>query len=260
MKKLFTLNLFDEKELPKSDSKPIKDKKAEFEALIKGEYKDLYCEKIKEIISKRLKNTDALKEKLAKADQIIEVLADRYKTDKGDLEKIAELVSGDDELISENAKEKGIDTQNYRYIKSLEKENHYYKELQNKEKQQQAMEHQIKKWYDESEQLAQNYPDFDMNSEVANEKFVALIKNGVDMKTAYEVVHHDEIINAIKDKSAKEAEKQTTERLLSVDRRPVENGLSAQSPALVKTDVSKLTPQQRANIAKRVSMGETITF
>ncbi len=261
MKNKFTLNLFDEKEnQPKPEAQPKRDRKAEFEALIKGEYKDLYSEKIKEIISKRLKGSDNLKGKLTKFEEIIEVLADRYKVDKNDLEKLSKLVAADDELIMESAKEKGVDAQNYRYIKNLEKENRYFKDMEIKAKQQQAIEQQIKKWYDESEQLAGLYPDFDINNEIANAKFIELLKNGVDMKTAYEVVHHSEIIDAIKNKSALEAEKQTTERLLSVDRRPVENGMSAQSPVLLKTDVSKLTPEQRASIAKRVAMGETITF
>ena len=60
--------------------------------------------------------------------------------------------------------------------------------------------------------------------------------------------------------SAKVNSSKDEERLLSQKRRPVENGLSAQSPAIIKTDVSKLTPEQRALIAKRAAMGETITF
>ncbi len=265
MKNNFKLDLFDEKEkVANPENKPAEtqkvDKKAEFEALIKGEYKDLYAAKIKEIISKRLKGNEALKGKLAKLEEIIEVLADRYKVDKNDLEALTKKVADDDALISDNAKEKGMDVQNYRYIKNLEKENQYYKALEQEKAQQHKMQEQVKKWYDESEEIAKAYPDFDISAEIANAKFIELIRGGVDMKTAYEVVHHADIIEAIKNKSAMEAEKQTTERLLSVAGRPVENGLSAQSPALVKTDVSKLTPEQRAQIAKRAAMGETITF
>lgn len=265
MKNKFTLDLFDEKEKVASpENKPAEkdkaDRKAEFEALIKGEYKDLYAAKIKDIISKRFRGNDVLKDKLSKFEGIIEVLSDRYGVSKDDLELLAKKVADDDALISDNAKEKGIDVENYRYIKSLEKENQYYKALEEKSKQQHKMQEQVKKWYDESEEIAKSYPDFDINAEIANAKFIELLRSGVDMKTAYEVVHHADIIEAIKNKSAMEAEKETTERLLSVAGRPVENGMSAQSPALVKTDVSKLTPEQRAQIAKRVSMGETITF
>ncbi len=265
MKNNFKLDLFDEKEKvanPENNTveKQKTDKKAEFDALIKGEYKDLYTAKVKEIISKRLKGNEVLKGKLAKLEQIVEVLADRYKVDKNDLEALTKKVADDDALIIDNAKEKGMDVHNYRYIKNLEKENEYYKALEQQKAQNDKIDQQVKKWYAESEQIAKEYPDFDISAEIANAKFIELLRNGVDMKTAYEVVHHADIIEAIKNKSAMDAEKQTAERMLSVANRPVENGLSAQSSALVKTDVSKLTPEQRAQIAKRVAMGETITF
>lgn len=265
MKNKFKLDLFGEKEIPKNpenkcDENPKADKKAEFEALIKGEYKDVFAAKIKEIISKRLKGNEIIKGKLNKFEEIVEILADRYNVDKNDLETLTKMVSNDDSLISDNAKEKGMDVENYRYIKNLEKENQHYRALEQKAAQQQKIQQQVKKWYEESEEIAKEYPDFDISTEIANAKFIELLRSGVDMKTAYEVVHHADIIEAIKNQSAADAEKQTTERLLSTQRRPVENGLSSQSSALVKTDVSKLTPQQRAQIAKRVAMGETITF
>ena len=46
----------------------------------------------------------------------------------------------------------------------------------------------------------------------------------------------------------------------SVKSRPVENGSNDLSAAILKSDVSKLTPEQRAEIAKRVARGENITF
>ena len=271
MKKRFSLTLFEGKvkenrcdvspeNVPDTKEDKASDRKARFEELIKGEFKDLYCEKIKAIVSKRLKGSELLRQKLEKADRIMDILADRYKADKNDIDAILKFVETDDSLIADNAKEKGIDPESYRYIKNLENENRYYKEMEQKSKDDAKMDEQMRIWHTQSEDTAREYPDFDLGKEMSEAAFVELIRNGVDIKTAYRVMHLKEITDAIRKESAAQAEKETTERLLSTQRRPVENGMSAQSPALIKTDVSKLTPQQRAAIAKRVAMGEKITF
>ncbi|MBQ7901611.1 MAG: hypothetical protein IJ365_06585 [Clostridia bacterium] len=232
------------------------DRKQKFEQLIKGEYKDLYSQKIKDIVSKRFKGIDELKDKLAAAQDILAILSEKYGIDEGDLDALRSKVMTDDSLISEQAQRKGIDAESYRYIRNLERQNEYLKKQMSRSKEQA----QIARWYNETEAIAKEYPDFDINEEIENAKFIELIKNGVDMKTAYEVVHHADIINRIKQSTAAQAQKTAAEQMQSRDSRPVENGLSAQSPALIKTDISKLTPEQRADIARRVAMGEKITF
>lgn len=270
MKKSMThllLNIFEQKENEKNvdptqeNTQDVTvDPKEKFEQLIKGEYKDIYNRKIKDIISKRLKGIDALKEKLASMQDIIDILSEKYGVDPSDISALSAKVMEDDSLISEQAGKKGVDVNNYRYIKSLEQENRYYKELAQRDKEKAKMADAIGRWYSETEQVAKDYPDFDINEEMENAMFIQLIRNGVDMKTAYEVVHHPDIIENIKKTSSENAAKAMREQMQSVNSRPVENGLSAQSPAVFKTDVSKLTPGQRAEIAKRVAMGEKISF
>ena len=80
------------------------------------------------------------------------------------------------------------------------------------------------------------------------------------MKTAYEVIHHNDILELIKRENAAEAKKNATMELEARNNRPVENGLASQSSALLKKDVSMLTPEERAEIARRAARGEIISF
>ncbi len=266
-KTLLLLQLFEQKNseknvnpvLPQTEE-PAGDRKEKFEQLIKGEYKDIYSRKIKDIISKRLKGMEELKAKLAGMQDIIDILSEKYGVDANDISALRANVMDDDSLIIEQADKKGLDVKNYRYIKSLELENRYYKERAEREREKAQMADAIGRWYNETELVAKDYPEFDINEEMENAMFIQLIKNGVDMKTAYEVVHHMDIIEKIKKTSSEDAAKAVREQMQSVNSRPVENGLSAQSPAVFKTDVSKLTPAQRSEIARRVAMGEKISF
>ena len=197
MKKSMThllLNIFEQKEIEKNVNPPQEnnaetsvDPQEKFEQLIKGEYKDIYNRKIKEIISKRLKGVDALKEKLASMQNIIDILSEKYGVDADDIASLSAKVMEDDSLISEQADKKGVDVNSYRYIKSLEQENRYYKERMERDKEKSRMADAIGRWYKETEQVAKDYPDFDINQEMENAMFIQLIRSGVDMKTAYEV-------------------------------------------------------------------------
>ena len=61
-------------------------------------------------------------------------------------------------------------------------------------------------------------------------------------------------------KATAQVEKTVTDNIRARGARPQENGAAPKSAVVVKDDVSKLTPADRAEIARRAAMGETITF
>ena len=63
----------------------------------------------------------------------------------------------------------------------------------------------MRRWYENSQELANSYPDFDMTREINNPKFIKLVQNGIDLKTAYEVVHLADILNNEKESAASAA-------------------------------------------------------
>lgn len=240
--------------------KSKEDLKKEFNNLIKGEFKEVYEEKIKENLSKRFKENEALKAQLDDAKEILFALSGRYSVEPGDMESLKSAVNADDELFKKEAEKQGLDVKSYRYLKNLERENEEFKKYFEKERLEREAADTMKQWYDMSEALAKEYPDFNISKEAENPKFIALIKAGVDLKTAYEAIHHKDILDLAKEDAAAKARKEATREYLSREARPEENGLSARSSAIIKTDVSKLSAKDRAELAKRAARGEKISF
>lgn len=239
-------------------AKTLAEKKAEFAKLISGEYKEVYEELLGEKIAKSLNENKALKEKLTQADEILEMLSDRYaSSDASDLKK---ALKADNELFADRAGKYGMDVDSYRYMRNLERENARAKAQLDRSKLEAEMADKMRSWYADSDAISREYPDFNLAEEIDNPKFVELMRSGVDMKTAYEVLHHNDILESIRRENALEAKKKAAMELEARNNRPVENGLSSQSSAVFKKDVSLLTPEERAEIAKRAAKGEIITF
>ena len=126
--------------------------------------------------------------------------------------------------------------------------------------QEQAANRQYAVWAQQAEQARQLYPNLDMNVESKNPRFRQLLRSGVDVASAYLVIHQQEILPAAMRHTARVVEQKMVDKFLSSGGRPMENGISAQAPAVSKTDVSKLTKSERAEIRKRAAMGEKIRF
>ena len=65
---------------------------------------------------------------------------------------------------------------------------------------------------------------------------------------------------AVEQSAARAAEKQVVDTIRAKGARPAENGTAAQSAFTVKDDVSKLTREDRAEIARRAARGDSISF
>ena len=103
------------------------------------------------------------------------------------------------------------------------------------------------------------YPKLSLVEEAKNPDFVALLKCGVDVRSAFEVIHKDEIIAASMEYAAREVERMMTNKVLAGGFRPTENG-GNHGPAVTKVDVKSMTRQERKDMIRRVRMGEKITL
>ena len=72
------------------------DRNAEFEKLIKGEYKDLYDARVQDTIQKRLKGSKENEAKLNALSPTIELLAKKYGVDANDVEALNKAIEEDD--------------------------------------------------------------------------------------------------------------------------------------------------------------------
>ena len=198
------------------DAEGKRDKDAEFDALIENEYKEQFTKKVQKIISKRLREVKTVKE--------------------------------ENNTLTEEKK--------VELIKRLVMENRALKARFENEKRSAEVKNRTDELKKQIELAKEAYPDFDFEQEIKNPEFVRLIKVGVNVKEAYEVVNIDSII----DKNSKNAEKKVVDSIRAKSSRPAENGSEGGSGILLSGNASKLTRKERADLAKRAAKGEKISF
>ena len=239
-------------------SNTLEDRRKAFQELVNGEYKDIYTEETQRIIDRRFREARNLEERAAKQQPVIDMLMQRYKIADGDLGKLAAAVENDNAYWSEAAEEAGMSVEQYKQFQKLQRENLALRQAQRQRQSQQAAQQQLQKWYGEAEQMKTDYPDFDLGTESKNPQFISMLKAGVPVQHAYEVIHMDEIKAGVAQSTARQTEKQVVDGIRAKGNRPAENGTSSQSAFTVKDDPHKWTKQDRAEVARRVARGETI--
>ena len=236
------------------------DRNAEFEKLIKGEYKDLYDAKMQDTIQKRLKGQKETVDKFNALTPTLDLLASKYGVDAGDIEALNKAISEDDSYYEQEALDKGMTVQQLKEIKKMERENADLKAQMEEAQRQENGKKLYAQWMQQAEEAKKVYPSFDIKAEMNNPKFVDLLRSNIDVRTAYEVLHKDEIIPAAMQFTAQTVESKLAKKIASNGARPSENGMSSQSAAVVKSDVSQLSKEDRAEIIRRVQRGEKIRF
>ena len=236
------------------------DRKAEFKKLIEGEYKEEYGASVQDIIQKRLKSTKETVDKYNSLYPMLEMLSKKYGVDASDVEALIKAVEEDDSYYEEEAMEKGIDVKTLKDIRRMERENADLKKQMEEQSVKENASKLYASWMNQSEQLKSVYPSFDLEAELKNPKFTDLLRANVDVRTAYEVLHKDEIIPAAMQFTAQTVGRKMANKIMANGSRPAENGMNSQSAAVVKSDVSQLSKADRQEIARRVARGEKIRF
>ncbi len=123
------------------------------------------------------------------------------------------------------------------------------------------LKNRVHSWVKEGEGLKEIYPDFDFKNEVkANPLFAKLLNSGVSLKSAYEVIHKDEILSGAMAYTAERVREQVVRGIEAKGTRPTENGVNAQSGIVTVTDVNSLTKKDILKIIKQVEGGANIKF
>lgn len=115
-------------------------------------------------------------------------------------------------------------------------------------------------WMRSADETGAVYPGFELQAELKNSGFVRLLRSGVDVKTAYEVIHKDEIIPAAMQYAARTVESRLAGAMASHGHRPAENGMGSTGAVVIGSPVSSLSRRDIADIARRVERGERISF
>lgn len=235
-------------------------KRKAYRDMVNGEYKEFYTEDTQRMINNRFKDVKALETKLGQIQPVLDLLNQRYGIENGDLQKLVQAVEDDDAYWSEAAEEAGLSVEQYKQFQRLQRQNEALLRQQRQQRGQEAAQRQLQQWYQEAEAMKGDYPSFDLGAESQNPQFLSMLRAGVPVQHAYEVIHMDEIKAGVAKLTAKATEKQVVSGIRAKGARPQENGTATQSAFTVKDDVSKLTKRDRAEIARRVARGEKIAF
>ena len=247
-----------DEEVEEPEEIELEEHKPTFDELIKGEYKEDFSKRTQEIVQKRIRDSKDAQEKLNKMTPALAVLAEKYGVeDATDIDALTEAIVNDDALYEEEAVERGVDVPTLRHIKSIESQNKILAEtMRQREKDAQNAE----AWQNilqQSEELKETYPDFSIDDEMENEDFGHLIAVGVPVKSAYEVIHLNEIQAKAGSIIAKKTANKVANSVKANKKRTVEGTTTSQA-VKVKQDPESWTDDERDEIYKKVMNGEKI--
>jgi len=236
------------------------DRRKAYRRMVEGEYKDLYTEDTQRIIDRRFRQMRSLEERLSQSQPVIDLLAQRYGITDGDLAKLTAAMESDDAYWAKAAEDAGMSVEQYKRFQKLQRENAALVQAQRAREGQERADRQLRQWEVQAQQAKAVYPGFDLAAEVRDPQFLSMLRAGVPVQTAYEVVHMAEIKAGIAQMQAQATEKQVVDSIRAKGARPQENGTSSQSAFIVKDDVSRLSGKDIREIMRRVERGEKISF
>lgn len=235
-------------------------KRAAFKELIEGEYKEQYSEAFQQAFNRRFKETKEMEASITAQKPIMDMLMQRYNISDGDVGKLQTAIEQDTAYWEQVAEEQGLTVEQYMAMKKLERENAELNKMRQQQQGEQKAQQQINTWYAEADKVKAIYPTFDFKAECANRDFLGLLKAGIGVQKAYELMHMDEIKTSAARAAAETAGQQMAAKVQAKASRPKENGMSSQSAVIVKDSVSNLTRAERREVARRVARGEKIVF
>lgn len=239
------------------------DGKKSFEDLIKGEYKADFDARVQDIIRSRFKQNGEMEERLNSLNPLLEGLGRLHNIDPSDIQQLTDVVLNNDALYEEEAMERGMSIEALKAVKQMERENETLKQREQQSIAETRMREHFDKLAKQADEAKQLYPGLDLMAEMQDPTFARLTAPGVgvDVRTAYEVVHRDQLRGAEMQFAAQKSAERMANAVRANGMRPVENGMNSQQTASpVKTDPRTLTKADRAEIKRRVANGEKIVF
>lgn len=237
--------------------------KLSYEDLIKGEYKDDHKAYMDKAIGERLKKYKGIEKDLGKHKAILDTVAYKYGINPDDenfLETLAEKIEADDSFYEGYALEHDVDAETARKIVTAERIMARQEAQKQEEERQEQMRQHLIVLHQNAEKTKAQFPQFDLETEMQDERFRRLCAaNNGDTTAAFMACHYNEIISNTVQMASKQIQAQTAQAVASNKARPIENGISSSAPSVVQhnfkdmslQDIRKYAEEQRRKLAGR---------
>ena len=215
--------------------------KLSYADLIKSDdYKEEHKAYMDKTIGDRLKKYKGIEENLGKHKAILDTVAYKYGVNPNDenfLEVLSEKIEADDSYYENYAMEHDITTDEARRIVTMERKAAQFDAQKEAMEKQEQMRQQIMVLRQNAEKTKLQFPDFDLDTEMQDERFRRLCAatNG-DTTAAFKACHHDEIIANTMRRASRQMQNQTAQAVAFNQARPTENGISSSAPSVVQQD------------------------
>ena len=229
--------------------------KLSYQDLIKSdEYKEEHEAFMKKTIRDRLKKYKGMEENLGKHKELLDTVAYKYGVSPDDenfIDVLKEKIDADDSYYESYAMEHDISPEEARKIVTMERKAAQFDAEQEAKARQEQMRQQIMVLRQNAEKTKAQFPGFDLDTEMQDERFRRLCAaNNGDTTAAYMACHYNEIIANTVQMASRQIQNQTAQAVASNKARPIENGISSSAPSVVQQDFSKMSLKQLREYAE----------
>ena len=236
----------------------------QFGDLIAGRYKADFERETSKIVRARVREAQQENKTLRESNEawgeIGRYLQARYGQEGKQLsaQELLEQVRADNYYVELEADRNGISPEAQRQMmRQRWSQDAEHEELMRLRNEQQEREYFTRLIRDEA-QIRQTYPDFDVRKELENETFMRLTKGGLTTMQAYEMLHHNELVEQAAQRAAEEARQQTAASIASGAGRIAENGMARSAAAVSSADPSKFSREKMERLRLAAEAGEKI--
>jgi hypothetical protein len=199
-------------------------------------------------IGDRLKKYKGIEEDLGKHKAILDVVASKYGVNPNDenfLQVLQQKIDEDDSYYEQYAMEHEISTEEARRIVTMERKVAQMDAQKAQQEKEEQMRQQIMLLRQNAERTKAQFPQFDLDTEMQDERFRRLcaVNNG-DTTAAYMACHWKDVLTNTVQMKTREIQAQTAQAVASNKARPIENGLSSSAPSVVQQDFRNMNLQQ----------------
>lgn len=239
------------------------DLNAEWEALTGkgGKFHDLLGQRVSGAVQERFKNQADLQGQIDQISEGLTPMFMNYGLKLGDFEGLQAAIANDDDLYKAGAERAGLDVEQYKQNLKLQADSDRLHQIEESYRQEQERQQRFEAWESDAAEIQQAFPAFDLVMEIqTNAKFKQLLDNGVDVKTAFQVAHIEELNNGMSAYAHRTATEQVVNRISQRASRPMEGALNHAPAIQRKSDPSSLSNDDIDEINRRVMNGDVISF